>query len=56
MEEAYRGVMGGYAVLKDGDTRHSPTHAVIDLDEYYELVDDITHKKVLKRCYYDITS
>lgn len=41
MEEAYRGVMGGYAVLKDGDTRHSPTHAVIDLDEYYELVDDI---------------
>ncbi len=38
MEKAYVGMMGGYAVLKEGDEKHKATHIVLTVDEYNKLV------------------
>lgn len=45
MEKAYVGMMGGYAVLKDGDEKHTASHIVLTIDEYDTLIRD---KKSLK--------
>jgi len=45
MEKAYVGMMGGYAVLKDGDEKHKASHIVLTIDEYNTL---IREKKSLK--------
>lgn len=45
MEKAYVGMMGGYAVLKDGDEKHKASHIVLTIDEYNTLIRD---KKSLK--------
>ena len=37
MEKAYKGMMGGYAVWKEGDEKHEPTHKILTNDEYDEL-------------------
>ncbi len=41
MEKAYKGLMGGYSVLKDSDEKHSATHVVLTMDEYDELLHNI---------------
>lgn len=38
MEKAYKGMMGGYSVLKDGDEKHSATHVVLTTEEYNDLL------------------
>ena len=37
MEKAYKGMMGGYNVWKDGDDKHDPTHIVLPYEEYQNL-------------------
>ena len=41
MEKAYRGMMGGYSIWKDGDEKHEPTHKVLTNDEYSKLISQI---------------
>ncbi len=38
MEKAYIGMMGGYAVLKEGDEKHTASHIVLTVDEYNNLI------------------
>ncbi len=37
MEKAYKGMMGGYSVWKDGDEKHEPTHKIMTNEEYDDL-------------------
>jgi len=41
MEKAYKGMMGGYAVWKDGDEKHEATHKILTNEEYSNLTDKI---------------
>ncbi len=41
MEKAYKGLMGGYSVLKDSDEKHSATHVVLTMEEYDGLLYNI---------------
>lgn len=38
MEKAYKGMMGGYSILKEDDEKHSCTHVVLTKEEYNKLV------------------
>lgn len=38
MEKAYKGMMGGYTVWKEGDEKHEATHVVLTKEDYDKLV------------------
>jgi len=46
MEQAYKGMMGGYSVLKDGDEKHIATHVVLTVEEYNDLRRNIASLKL----------
>ena len=37
MEKAYKGIMGGYSVWKEGNEKHEATHVVLTNDEYQKM-------------------
>lgn len=41
MEKAYRGMIGGYSIWKDGDEKHEPTHKILTNEEYLKLISQI---------------
>lgn len=50
MEKAYKGMMGGYSILKEDDDKHSCTHVVLTVSEYNKLIEE---KKSLKSQLYE---